>query len=204
MGRTQEISEGNVARALLKEFQSSTPSPHLKVNGQVARSNIKWFCSMPLLPDTFNCRTRSPSKRCFYLAVCLSRSGVQNIGLTSAPALETELELRAFCLVSILPRPWYFDILWYTLTHRRGSVNLQGSDVTRDPGRRKGKMRAREQLKQSAGLHQKQMLKSCWFWSKSTEGTSVHLELENSWKAKNLSALWIIFPIEVLNSAHLI
>ena len=204
MGRTQEISEGNVARALLKEFQSSTPSPHLKVNGQVARSNINWFCSMPLLPDTFNCRTRSPSqdKRRFYLAVYLSRSGVQNIGLTSAPALETELELRAFCLVSILPRPWYFDII--TLTHRRGSVNLLGGDVTRDPGRRKVKTRAREQRKQSAGLHQKQMLKSCWFWSKSTEGTSVHLELDNSSKAKNLSALWIIFPIEVLNSAHLI
>ena len=73
MGRTQEISEGNVARALLKEFQSSrtwvTHSPHLKVNVQVARSNIEWFCSMPLLPDTFNCRTRSPSqdKRCFYM-----------------------------------------------------------------------------------------------------------------------------------------
>ena len=84
------------------------------MNGQVARSNIKRFCSMPLLPDTFKCRTRSPSqdKRCFYLAVYLSRSGVQNIGLTSAPALETELELRAFCLVSILPRPItliYFD-----------------------------------------------------------------------------------------------
>ena len=67
-------------------------------------------------------------------------------------------------------------------------------------------MRAREQLKQSAGLHQKhlKLLKSCWLWSKSLEGTSVHLELENSSKAKNLSALWIIFPIEVLNSAHLI
>ena len=52
MGRTQEISEGNVARALLKEFQSSrtwvTPSPHLKVNGQVARSNIKRFCARSL------------------------------------------------------------------------------------------------------------------------------------------------------------
>ena len=96
----------------------------------------------------------------------------------------------------------YFDII--TLTHRRGSVNLLGSDVTRDPARRKGKTRAREQRKQSAGLHQKQMLKSCWFWSKSLEGTNVHLELENSWKAKSLSALWIIFPIEVLNSAHLI
>ena len=76
----------------------------------------------------------------------------------------------------------------------------------RDPGRRKGKMRAREQPKQSAGLHQKhlKLLKSCWLWSESLEGTNVHLELENSWKAKNLSALWIIFPIEVLNSAHLI
>ena len=94
----------------------------------------------------------------------------------------------------------------YTLTHRRGSVNLPGSDVTRDPGRRKGKMRAREQLKQPAGLHQKhlKLLKSRWLWSKSIEGTSVHLELENSWKNKNLSALWIIFLIEVLNSAHLI
>ena len=46
-----------------------------------------------------------PGQTVFYLAVYLSRSGVQNIGLTSAPALETELELRAFCLVSILPRP---------------------------------------------------------------------------------------------------
>jgi len=56
-------------------------------------------------------------------------------------------------------------------------------------------MRAREQLKQSAGLHQKHLkrLKSCWFWSKSLEGASVQLELENSSKAKNLSALWIIF-----------
>ena len=81
------------------------------MNGQVARSNIKRFCSMPLLPDAFSCRTKSPSqdKRSFYLAVYLSRSGVQNTGLTSAPALETELELRAFCLVSILPRPLYFD-----------------------------------------------------------------------------------------------
>ena len=72
--------------------------------------------------------------------------------------------------------------------------------------RRKGKMRAREQPKQSAGLHQKhlKLLKSCWLWSKSLEGTNVHLELENSCKAKNLSAPWIIFPIEVLNSAHLI
>ena len=73
------------------------------------------LCSIPLLPDTFKCRTRSPSqdKRCFYLAVYLSRSRVQNIGLTSAPALETELELHAFCLFSILPRTGYFDILWF-------------------------------------------------------------------------------------------
>ena len=51
-----------MSRALLKEFQSSrtwvTPSPHLKVNGQVARSNIKRFCLIPVLPDTFKCRTR--------------------------------------------------------------------------------------------------------------------------------------------------
>ena len=39
------------------------------------------------------------------------------------------------------------------------------------------------------GLHQKQMLKSI-------EGTNVHLELENSSKAKHLSALWIIFPVD--------
>ena len=40
-------------------------------------------------------------------------------------------------------------------------------------------MRAREQPKQSAGLHQKhlKLLKSCWLWSKSLEGTNVHLEL---------------------------
>ena len=44
--------------------------------------------------------------RCTFLDL---ESGVKNIGLTSAPALETELELRAFCLVSILPRPLYFD-----------------------------------------------------------------------------------------------
>ena len=176
----------------------------------MARSNIKRFCARSLYSQILSnagqgARARTNGvfilrctfldlecKRCFYLAVYLSRSGVQNIGLTSAPALETELELRAFCLVSILPRH-------YTLTHRRGFVNLPGSDVTRDPGRRKGKIRAREQLKQSAGLHQKhlKLLKSCWLWSESLEGTSVHLERDNSSKAKNLSALWIIFPIEV-------
>ena len=104
--------------------------------------------------------------------------------------------------------------VWYPSCHDHDTLiyfntkesfrKLARERLTRDPGRRKGKTRAREQRKQSAGLHQKQMLKSCWFWSKSTEGTSVHLELDNSSKAKNLSALWIIFPIEVLNSAHLI
>ena len=37
-----------------------------------------------------------------------------------------------------------------------------------------------------------------------SKGPVVHLELDNSSKAKNLSALWIIFPLQVLNSAHLI
>ena len=111
MGRTQEISEGSVVRALLRELQSSTPSPHLKVNVQVARSTIKRFCSMPLLPDTFKCRTRpKPGQNDALMLWCIPRSSVQNIGLTSMQALQTELELRAFCLVScILPRPLYFD-----------------------------------------------------------------------------------------------
>ena len=34
-------------------------------------------------------------------------------------------------------------------------MNMPGIVMTRDPGRRKGKMTAREQLKQPAGLHQK-------------------------------------------------
>ena len=55
---------------------------------------------------------------------------MQNIGLTSVPALETELELRGFC--------WYPVSCHdhYTLTQRKGSINLPGSDMTRDPGRR--------------------------------------------------------------------
>ena len=93
----------------------------------MARSNIKRFCARSLYSQILSnagqgARARTNGvfilrctfldlecKRCFYLAVYLSRSGVQNIGLTSAPALETELELRAFCLVSILPRPLYFN-----------------------------------------------------------------------------------------------
>lgn len=55
-------------------------------------------------------KVRARTKRCFYVAVYLSRSGMQNTGLTSVAALGKELELRAFRLVScILPRPLYFD-----------------------------------------------------------------------------------------------
>ena len=138
---------------------------------------------MPLLPDTFNCRTRSPSqdKRCFYLAVYLSRSGVQNIGLTSAPALETELELRAFCLVSILPRPLYFN----PQERFRKLAGARHDQRSRKKERQDESKRTAE-TEQSAGLHQKhlKLLKPCWFWSKSRKGTSVHLELDNSSKAK--------------------
>ena len=92
-------------RALLRELQSSrslaTPPPHLKVNVQVARSNIKRFCSMPLLPDTFKCRTRpEPGQNDGFMLWC------------TFPDVEcqTELKLYAFYLVScILPRPLYFN-----------------------------------------------------------------------------------------------
>ena len=52
------MSRGHSWKSFKVPEPECTPSPHLKVNVQVARSNIKRFCSMPLLPDTFKCRTR--------------------------------------------------------------------------------------------------------------------------------------------------
>ena len=87
---------------------------------------------MPLLPDTFKCRTRAePGQNDAFMLRC------------SFLDLECKILDWQACRLSKQSLSFVVSVWYpvschdhYTLTQRKGSINLPGSDMTRDPGRR--------------------------------------------------------------------